>query len=59
MSKLSHECHLTPPLCKTHFLAMVSCLTINEPPHEKTCLRGLRPGKTQIGLLNYRDKLES
>ena len=30
-----------------------------EPRHEKTCLRGLRPGKTQTGLLNYRDKLES
>ena len=26
-----------------------------EPPHEKTCLRGLRPGKPQIGLLGYRD----
>ena len=26
-----------------------------EPHHEKTCLRGLRPGKTQIGLLSYRD----
>ena len=31
----------------------------NEPRHEKTCLRGFRPGKTQTGLLSYRDKLES
>ena len=29
--------------------------TLNEPRHEKPCLRGFRPGKTQIGLLNYRD----
>ena len=27
----------------------------NEPHHEKTCIRGLRPGKTQTGLLSYRD----
>ena len=27
--------------------------------HQKTCLRGLRPGKTQTGLLSYRDQLES
>ena len=26
-----------------------------EPPHEKTCLQGLRPVKTQIGLLSSRD----
>ena len=26
-----------------------------EPRHEKTCLRGLRPGKTQSSLLSYRD----
>ena len=26
-----------------------------EPRHEKTCLRGLRPGKTQTGLLSYRE----
>ena len=32
---------------------------IYQPCHEKTCLRGLRPGKTQTGLLSYRDKLES
>ena len=27
--------------------------------HEETCLWGLRPGKTQTGLLSYRDKLGS
>ena len=32
---------------------------VNEPRHEKTCLRGFRPGKTQTGLLSYRDKLEA
>ena len=32
---------------------------IYEPRHEKTCLRGLRPGKTQTSLLSYRSKLES
>ena len=26
-----------------------------EPRHEKTCLRGFRPGKAQTGLLRYRD----
>ena len=26
-----------------------------EPQHEKTCLQGLRPGKTQTGLLSYRE----
>ena len=26
-----------------------------EPHHEKTCLWGFRPGKTQTGLLSYRD----
>ena len=25
-----------------------------EPRHEKTCLQGLRPGKTQTGLLSYK-----
>ena len=32
---------------------------IYEPRHDKTCLRGLRPGRTQTGLLSYRDKLGS
>ena len=31
----------------------------NEPRHEKTCLRGLRPGLIQTGLLSYRSKLDS
>ena len=26
-----------------------------EPRHEKTCLRDLRPGKAQTGLLSYGD----
>ena len=25
-----------------------------EPRHEKTCLRGFRPGKTQTGMLSFR-----
>ena len=32
---------------------------INEPHREKICLRGFRPGKTQTGLLSYRDKPEN
>ena len=28
---------------------------INEPRSEKNCLQGFRPGKTQTGLLSYRD----
>ena len=28
---------------------------IFEPRHEKTCLRGFRPGKTHTGLLSYRN----
>ena len=39
-------------------IAFSSTLLI-EPRHEKTCIRGLRPGKTQTGLLSYRDQLES
>ena len=30
-------------------------LNIIETRHEKTCIRGLGPGKTQTGLLSYRD----
>ena len=30
----------------------------NEPRHEKTCLRGLRPGKSQSGLLSYSNNVE-
>ena len=32
-------------------------ITTFEPRHEKMCLRGLRPGKTQTGLLSFRDQL--
>ena len=32
---------------------------IYEPRHDKTCLRGFRPGMAQTGLLSYKDKLES
>ena len=28
-----------------------------EPCHQKTCLRGFRPGETQTGLLRYRDEI--
>ena len=50
--------------CKEPFHAIVleekafsAVLTqvINEPYHEKTCLWGFQPGKTQTSLLNYRD----
>ena len=34
-------------------------MVLFEPRHEKTCLRGFRPGKTQTSLLSYRDKLEA
>ena len=34
-------------------------IRLYEPRHKKTCLRGFRPGKTQTGLLSYRDQLES
>ena len=37
-------------------LSEASSSSIYEPRHEKTCLQGLRPGKT--GLLSYRDQLE-
>ena len=30
-----------------------------EPPHEKTCLRGLRPSPTHTGLYNNRRGLEA
>ena len=33
--------------------------TVYEPRHEKTCFRGVRPSKSQTGLLSYRSKLES
>ena len=39
-------------------LVILCMLTVGpvifEPRHEKTCLQGLRPGKTRTGLLSYR-----
>ena len=34
-------------------------LPINEPRHEKTCLRGLQPGSTQTGVRSQRSKVEA
>ena len=51
----------------THLVGVFICLfiikckvvestpLIFEPRHEKTSFRGFRPGKTQTGLLSYRD----
>ena len=41
------------------FLSESSSSSIFEPRHKKTCLRGLRPGKTRTGLLSYRSYLEA
>ena len=40
-------------------LILHSCDLIDESRHEKTSLRGFRPGKTQTSLLSYSDQLES
>ena len=40
---------------QAHHLWISIVTTINELRHEKTCFWGLRPGKTQTGMLNYRD----
>ena len=32
-----------------------TCRILFEPRDEKTCLRGLRPGKTETSLFSYRD----
>ena len=37
----------------------LSLEVILEPCHEKTCLQGFRPGKTQTDLLSYRGLLEA
>ena len=44
-----------------HFgnFGLFQLLTLSEPRHERTCLRGFRPGKTQTSLLCDRDQLES
>ena len=36
------------------YLGSLLYSTLNEPRHEKTCLRGFRPGKTQTGLRSHR-----
>ena len=47
----SSDCPLNPPSSLETWK--------NEPCHEKTCLWGLRPVKTQTVLLGYRDQLKS
>ena len=42
-----------------NFPSMMCIYMLYEPHHEKICLRGFRPGKTQTDLLSYRDKLGS
>ena len=39
--------------------SLQTVMLLLEPRHEKTCLRGFRPGKTQTSLLSHRDQLES
>ena len=34
-------------------------VTLNEPRHEKTGLRGFRPGPTQTGMYSHRKRLEA
>ena len=46
---LKHACAATQALCLTLPLFPY------EPHYEKTCLQGFRPGKTQTGLLSYRE----
>ena len=48
----------TAPEQVLHCLPRSVCL-ITEPRHEKTCLWGLRPSKTQTGLRSHRDYLEA
>ena len=47
------------PIPNDHMMDSYPTREIYEPRHDKTCLRGLRPGRTQTGLLSYRDKLGS
>ena len=46
-------------LMKSLVLFSSRCPLIIEPRHEKTCLWGWRPGKTQTGLFSSRDQLGS
>ena len=41
-----------PPLCDSNLKNVI------EPRHEKPCLRGLWPGKTETNQLSYRGKLQ-
>ena len=44
---------------QTHSNSVIPPMFKFGPRHEKTCLRGFRPVKTQTGLLSYRDELGS
>ena len=46
-------------LCKSFQIKSTIVQMTYEPRHEKTCLRGLRPVKTQTGLLSWWDELGS
>ena len=48
----------TPRVLSGRYCCNCSCkrnLTSDGPRHDNACLRGLRPGKTQTGLLSFRD----
>ena len=51
--KLGHVC------CSKQVASCTRCNVLYEPRHEKTCLRGFPPGKTQTKLVSDRDELES
>ena len=40
-------------------IKLVRCLFVNEPQHEKTCLRGFQPGPTKTSLFNHRRWLDA
>ena len=42
-----------------HNITILDITLDNEPRHEKTGLRGFRPGPTQADLCSYRRKLQS
>ena len=49
-------CEFAPnPCCAGNFTFLSVIILLYEPRHEKTCLRGFRPGKTQTSLLSHRD----
>ena len=51
-----HISHVIMILDKGYKLFVVYFLPNTfEPHHEKTCLRGLQPGKTQTSLLSFRE----